>query len=159
MDTLFNAAKTSEWWLSVVFVGIVINLFSTLIGTFVQRRYGNLIKKWSERNEKLAQLRAKRIEGLASSDHELYLAFLNLNQTRLDSIFELLLAVVLLGFGVAIKETIPVAYTVALIVAMLSSMLGLLSTIRHCQESLLLLDAKFLNADKKKMKATLSATQ
>ena len=39
MDTLVTQASNQEWWISVVVVGIIINLVSTLLGTFIQRRY------------------------------------------------------------------------------------------------------------------------
>lgn len=143
MDTFINSASSPEWWISVVFVGIAINLASSGLGAVVQRQFGHLVKKWAERNEKLANERATRIKSLANSRHELYLANLELNRKRLDNIFDWVLAVALLGFGAAAKDTSSIAYTASTICAMLSAMQGLISMISYWKEVLLLLEAKF----------------
>ena len=145
MDTFINSASTPEWWISVVFVGIAINLFSSGIKTVLQKQFSYLVKKWAERNETLSQERTERINRLVNSNHELYLAHMQLNKKGLDSLLDWVFAAVLLGFGAVTKDTSPIVYSFSTIFAMLSAMQGLLSSISYWQESLLVQEAKFEN--------------
>ncbi|WP_020484621.1 hypothetical protein [Methylomonas sp. MK1] len=153
-----SLVKTPEWWISVVFVGIVINLFSTLALAFMQRKYAYLVTRWAERNEKLAKLRNERIHSLANSDHDLVLACINLNKIRLDSIFEFVLAILMLTYALSARDSSPISYAVCSIGALLSLMQGMLSTIKYGQELLLLTEAKLLS-DRIKSKDSMIAAE
>lgn len=149
MDAFLKAASSPEWWISVVFVGIAINLASSGLGAVARRQLGHFFKKWAERNEKLANERAKKIKFLSESNHELYLAILELNRKRLDNVFDWVISVALLGFGAISKDALPIVYTLSTIFAMLSAMQGLLSTIAYWKEAILVHEAKYQSATKK----------
>jgi len=149
MANFLNQVATPEWWLSVVIVGILINLFSNFLTPPLQAKFGHLSRRWAERNEVLAKQRAARIERIANSDHELYLAHFHLNELRLDCIFSWVLAVSFLGFGAAAKDFASWAYTLFILFAALNSVEGMRMTIKHGQESLLVTEAKHMNLDRK----------
>ena len=150
MNSFLNLITTSEWWLSVVIVGILINLFSNFLTPLLQAKFAHLSRRWGERNEKLAKQRAARIEELASSDHELYLAYFNLTRLRLDGIYCFVGAVGCLGFGIVFKDFAPWSYTIFIIFAMLSVLEGTRMTVEHGQEWLLITEAKYINLSRKR---------
>ena len=143
MDKLSELASGREWWLSVVFVGIVINLFSSLIISVIRSKFGHLVKRWAERNQKLARQREDRIQVLSKNPNELTQALIYLNQMRLDSIFEFVLAVVFISFGQLTAGSMEFLAILANVFAMLTVMTGLRSTLRWGQESVLIQDARF----------------
>ncbi|WP_319380551.1 hypothetical protein [Thiomicrorhabdus sp.] len=142
MEEIFEQISKPGWWFSAVFAGILINLISSYLKTFIESRFSSLSKSLAEKNEKKKSARANRVLALSSSDSELYIALLNLNHMKLECIFEYLLSAVLLLFGIALQDNNPLIHTVAVIGAMLAAYTGLRATIRHGIESLIIADAR-----------------
>ena len=144
MDEILELINKPTWWFTTIFIGVAMSVLAGFIKDIVQERYSRFIKSWGERSKEKKADRDNRINRLSSSDHELYLAMLGLNQMKMEQIFEYVQAIAILLFAIAVKESFPSLYTIASIVAGLSMFLGLKSTFRHGDESLILLEAKFL---------------
>jgi hypothetical protein len=59
---------TSEWWISVVGVGIALNLAAYYLAPYIDRVGSKVSRVWTTRNEKRAQERAARIDALRHHD-------------------------------------------------------------------------------------------
>lgn len=62
---------SASWWISVVVVGLVLNVLGYFIARYADRALGNLSGKWRLRTEKRERARQKRIEYFAARPERL----------------------------------------------------------------------------------------
>lgn len=73
MDHIYDLIKSSEWWFTVFFAGIAINLLST----FLSKKLYNISRWWRSRSKNKVLERNKYIENISKNER-----FLILNSTR-----------------------------------------------------------------------------
>ena len=148
MEETKSLIYQTEWWVTAVIAGVLINLLSDFIKTFIKKKYASTVKSWSTRSNERKSNRERRIDFLAASDHELYIAMLELNQKKMQYIFEYVQAITFLIFGITVKEAFPIIYTILCIGAALSMFYGLKAMISHGEEDLVVLEARFKSQEK-----------
>jgi ABC-type multidrug transport system fused ATPase/permease subunit len=74
MDAFLSNLKSPGWWLTVVLVGILINLFAAYFSRWLDKSSGRLSKWWAERTQKRSDARATRIQSLKTDGEALALA-------------------------------------------------------------------------------------
>ncbi|WP_217511846.1 hypothetical protein [Vibrio metschnikovii] len=119
-SSFFSNLGSLDWWIGVVVVGLIINVFSAYLKPALDSFLSKLSYKWASRSKRNAEERKKWIKELQESEHEqvlCYLEFLNqkiwfiiylvmtliffwmLNELEATSKFELTVIYVIIGFG------------------------------------------------------------
>lgn len=81
------------WWVSVVVVGILINLLSSYLKTTLDSRISLISSWWRKRSDEQKAEREEFIEKLRRSEHKQVLASIDDIRARLRAIYLLLLGV------------------------------------------------------------------
>jgi len=96
MDELQRNIASGVWWLSVVLVGIVLNVASAYLKSPLDWLFSRLSVAWSERSIKARNARAAKVLELSGSEHGQHLVLADEMRFRLRSISYLVFSVVFL---------------------------------------------------------------
>ena len=130
MAEFLNSIKNPYWWITVVIVGIAINLFSAYLKQKLDTRVSSLSIWWRDRSEKLKTEEANHIKSLRADKHEqVMLAFQNLRDCTRAILF-LITTLTYVTFYLIVRLTIPEApkyiYVLLLAIAATSIFLSFL---------------------------------
>jgi hypothetical protein len=142
MESFLKLVATTEWWISVVVVGILINLASVAVQHVFPKAFSIVSKRWQTRNEEKTRYRTREIASISASSQELYFALLELSTLKSNVLFDYLQTLVFLAFAFLTRDTLPAVHSVTLVLAVLSVMQGLKDLIAHGQYSLIVLEAQ-----------------
>jgi len=97
MTKLLEDISSPYWWVSIVIVGILINVFSS----FIFRRFEQISVKKSERKRLLLeaerQKRQSRIDALRGKKEELILQHLNINHFKQEALENFLIGIIIIN--------------------------------------------------------------
>jgi hypothetical protein len=93
MKTFAEQLSSTSWWLSVVIVGIAINVTAAYIKSRLDGVLSNASSWWKGRSEREKEKRQKLIEKLKNSKEEQFLAVTDDLRERIRAIHMLLLGV------------------------------------------------------------------
>jgi hypothetical protein len=79
-------ALTTEFWFVAVFIGLLINIVSSIIQRIASKGFFRLNKSWDEKNIKSKQTRQFLVDKYSSSYQQLYLGKLEQNAKQMDVI-------------------------------------------------------------------------
>jgi hypothetical protein len=98
MDEFFRSLASPAWWLSVVIVGLLVNLLSAYLKAPLDRVWALIFVAWRERNARARSAYRSRIENLSRDENgqfHLLLEALRLRSTANSWLIALTLATVL----------------------------------------------------------------
>ncbi len=144
MDSFIKLAATTEWWISVVVVGILINFASGAIQALCPKAFSALGKKWQTRTAEKAKIRIGEIAQISASSQEIYFALLRLGALKSNALLDYLQSLVFLGFAFFSKDLFPSIHFTALFLAVLCLIQGIKDIITHGQYSLIVFEAQLL---------------
>jgi hypothetical protein len=113
MDDFMKNATTLSWWLGVVLVGVVLNLFSAYIKSPLDDFLARMSTWWASRSAAAARSRAKQILELNADPMKQLLLLADEARARHSSTFFLLFAIMLLAISVYLYE-VGTAHTLQL---------------------------------------------
>lgn len=93
MESFINQISTPSWWISVVVVGIVINLVSSYLKPTVDGGFSNISSWWRKRSEAEKDKKQKHIEKLRGNIEEQFFAATDDLRERIRAIHLLLIGV------------------------------------------------------------------
>jgi len=93
MESFINQISTPSWWISVVAVGIVINLVSTYLKPTVDGGLSNISSWWRKRSEAEKDKKQKYLEKLRGNNEEQFFAATDDLRERIRAIHLLLIGV------------------------------------------------------------------
>lgn len=147
MEDIGNQISSPSWWFSVVFVGLVLSIVSDYIRRWLENRYSNAVKAWSERSDARKERRRKLIELYSSSYDELQIAYSEMIDKRLEIIFQFLLAVGANTLGIYIDPD-SVINQLGMWLGLIFGAFGLKATVNYGMFSLIVTEAKLALRDK-----------
>jgi hypothetical protein len=107
MSEFIKALTSPAWWISVVVVGILINLASAYVKHFLDKRLAKGSTWWRNRTEKQVAERRTLIETLKSSEHEQLLASLDDIRYRSRALYMMLFGVFMMALYQWIHPDVP----------------------------------------------------
>ncbi len=93
-----NEIFTPVWWFSVVFVGIVINVLSSYLKKFLDNFLSNISSWWRKKSTARQQAWEECVERLVEKEEEKIQSILEENRMRLQSIFFMVVSIILFLF-------------------------------------------------------------
>ena len=103
MNDFISSVSSPGWWLSVVIVGILINLTSAYLKPRLDGWLCVSSRRWATRTEDRRRLREARIQKLRESQHEQLMAASEVLDWRLRSVAVMLGAALLMALVVTIE--------------------------------------------------------
>lgn len=102
MKEFLSNLGSSYWWISVVIVGILINVSSFYLTRKLDKRLSNISSWWRKKSEEKNARRLKEIEELRdNSDEQIFLAF-KITQLQMKAIMYFIFAVL----GIATRAAV-----------------------------------------------------
>ena len=112
MDEFLKNVVSMSWWVGVVFVSIVLNLFSAYIKPLFDGIFSSFSKRWRMRSEKARRLFRLEIEWLVQDRHRQIIYLSKENRCRLKSVhafgFALLMCMVAITNKPSIKGSFDI---------------------------------------------------
>jgi hypothetical protein len=130
-------ALTTEFWFVAVFIGLLINIVSSIIQRIASKGFFRLNKSWDEKNIKSKQTRQFLVDKYSSSYQQLYLGKLEQNAKQMDVINHTTTAAALLLFGMV--GPFGDAFT---LIALFPAFTALKAGIKHGRFMLIITDAE-----------------
>ena len=96
MNEIFETLTTPQWWISVVIVGIAINIFSAYLKPLLDNRFSTMFSWWKVRTEKQRKERSELINKVRNSQQEQILISIDDIRNRSRANFALLLGIFIL---------------------------------------------------------------
>jgi hypothetical protein len=93
VDEIVKVLSSPAWWISVVVVGIAVNIVSAYLKPYLDSRLSRFSGWWRVRSEKQKALRRATIDRLRRSEHEQLLASLDDLRDRSRSLYMLVFGV------------------------------------------------------------------
>ncbi|EOC7930534.1 hypothetical protein ACKVFH_001781 [Vibrio cholerae] len=125
MDQFLADASSTHWWLTVVVVGIVINILSSYIKSIFETLLASISSHWRYKQEKRTAEEQKIIE-LLSEDKELKLVYaLNENRFRTRSVGFFVLGLMFIVMLFNLDSGSVLSFSICAIMALVSIILGL----------------------------------
>jgi hypothetical protein len=102
MNEILELLTAPTWWISVVVVGIAINLISAYLKPTLDSRLSGISSWWRLRSERQRAERLALVEKLRNSQHEQLLASMDDLRDRSRAVYMLLIGIfaMLFGYGV-----------------------------------------------------------
>lgn len=134
------------WWLSVVIVGILINLFSSYVRDKLNSRLSRASLWWQKRSLTKINIRNKEIERLRkNTDEQLFLVYSEIRD-RIESLGFLIFGILFLFIGTSLPDSINYVYNIFRIVLMacgaISFIIGSVVSLVAHNKMLLLSDSR-----------------
>ncbi len=107
MDDLINNVGSLTWWISVVLVGVLINLVSAYLKSLLDRVLSGLSEQWKMRSQLAREADEKLIECLRSSAAAREFQWKAEVRARLQTLVSLLLGTLFLLIYVMIRMQVP----------------------------------------------------
>lgn len=85
MDELLNNLTSTYWWLSVVVVGLIINLVSSYLKPPLDAIGSKTFHAWKARSERANKMYVKKVDALAAAPHTQVLFMLRAQSLRAKS--------------------------------------------------------------------------
>lgn len=104
MESFLERISTFEWWLSVVLVGVLINLASAYIKPLFDKYLASRSQLKRRKLEKEAQRRDLQIKILSESSEERQTYRLEIIDTKQDATFNILMGIFLLLMVIQYRE-------------------------------------------------------
>jgi hypothetical protein len=99
MRDFLNNLSSTYWWISVVIVGVIINIVSAYLVRKLDPRLSLLSSWWRKRSEAKRDKRKVEIEKLRGNSHEQILIALSEIRQRIRAVVYVLWGIVFLGLG------------------------------------------------------------
>jgi hypothetical protein len=111
MPTFGDNLTSLSWWLSVVFVGIAINLVSAYLKKHLDRQLGSVSRLWRVRSEKRSEETRSLIQALHSDPHKALVFSMQQANKGIQAVFMTIFGMsswaIALVFGFVIKDSNP----------------------------------------------------
>lgn len=99
MDEFLKSLGSTYWWISVVIVGILINLASNFLQKNLDMQLSSVSKLWKKKSDERKRKRQQTLELLKNNPHEQLLASISEIRRRTRGIFFAVIGVAFLGIG------------------------------------------------------------
>ncbi|ANZ10148.1 TPA: hypothetical protein KD877_004346 [Vibrio parahaemolyticus] len=125
--SFFSNLSSLDWWIGVVLVSLVINIFSAYLKPALDSFLSKLSYKWVSRSKRSAEQRKKWIKELQENEHEQVLCYLEFINQKIWFIMYLIVAFAFYWMLEELEATPGVALNITYVLVVVSLLLAFLS--------------------------------